>query len=123
MFQQDNSWLHKRIKKAHDLFINISFNLCIMLSISLINIKQDELFLFKERELTGAEKPTADETDIDAEELPLPDSTMDEFSRGVTDLDAAKKEEDVTKDKKVSSCSSLAHLIIKSMSIINHNLL
>ncbi|XP_058634527.1 dystrophin-like protein 1 isoform X2 [Onychostoma macrolepis] len=54
------------------------------------------------RELTGAEKPAADETDIDAEELPLPDSTMDEFSRGVTDLDAAKKEEDVTKDKKPS---------------------
>ncbi|RXN35530.1 carboxyl-terminal PDZ ligand of neuronal nitric oxide synthase [Labeo rohita] len=53
------------------------------------------------RELTGAEKPAADETDIDAEELPLPDSTMDEFSRGVTDLDAAKKEEDVSKDKKV----------------------
>uniref|UniRef100_A0A9J8BU18 Carboxyl-terminal PDZ ligand of neuronal nitric oxide synthase protein n=1 Tax=Cyprinus carpio carpio TaxID=630221 RepID=A0A9J8BU18_CYPCA len=53
------------------------------------------------RELTGAEKPPADETDIDAEELPLPDSTMDEFNRGVTDLDAAKKEEDVTKDKKV----------------------
>uniref|UniRef100_A0A673NB97 Carboxyl-terminal PDZ ligand of neuronal nitric oxide synthase protein n=1 Tax=Sinocyclocheilus rhinocerous TaxID=307959 RepID=A0A673NB97_9TELE len=54
------------------------------------------------RELTGAEKPAADETDIDAEELPLPDSTMDEFNRGVTDLDVAKKEEDVTKDKKVS---------------------
>ncbi|XP_065128654.1 carboxyl-terminal PDZ ligand of neuronal nitric oxide synthase protein [Paramisgurnus dabryanus] len=54
------------------------------------------------RELTGAEKPTAEETDIDAEELPLPDSTMDEFSRGVTDLDAAKKEEDLTKDKKPS---------------------
>uniref|UniRef100_A0A8C2JTH4 Carboxyl-terminal PDZ ligand of neuronal nitric oxide synthase protein n=1 Tax=Cyprinus carpio TaxID=7962 RepID=A0A8C2JTH4_CYPCA len=54
------------------------------------------------RELTGAEKPPADETDIDAEELPLPDSTMDEFNRGVTDLDAAKKEEDVTKDKKPS---------------------
>lgn len=54
------------------------------------------------RELTGAEKPAADETDIDAEELPLPDSTMDEFSRGVTDLDAAKKDEDVSKDKKPS---------------------
>uniref|UniRef100_A0A671T4L7 Carboxyl-terminal PDZ ligand of neuronal nitric oxide synthase protein-like n=1 Tax=Sinocyclocheilus anshuiensis TaxID=1608454 RepID=A0A671T4L7_9TELE len=54
------------------------------------------------RELTGAEKPAADETDIDAEEIPLPDSTMDEFSRGVTDLDMAKKEEDVTKDKKPS---------------------
>ncbi|XP_016140231.1 carboxyl-terminal PDZ ligand of neuronal nitric oxide synthase protein-like, partial [Sinocyclocheilus grahami] len=54
------------------------------------------------RELTGAEKPAADETDIDAFEIPLPDSTMDEFSRGVTDLDVAKKEEDVTKDKKPS---------------------
>ncbi|XP_048056015.1 carboxyl-terminal PDZ ligand of neuronal nitric oxide synthase protein isoform X1 [Megalobrama amblycephala] len=59
------------------------------------------------RELTGAEKPTADETDIDAEELPLPDSTMDEFSRGVTDLDAAKKEEDVTKDIKPSEEPSI----------------
>lgn len=55
-----------------------------------------------ERELTGAEKPAAEETDIDAEELPLSDSTMDEFSRGVTDLDAAKKDEDLTKDKKPS---------------------
>ncbi|KAI7807865.1 putative carboxyl-terminal PDZ ligand of neuronal nitric oxide synthase protein [Triplophysa rosa] len=53
------------------------------------------------RELTGAEKPAAEETDIDAEELPLPDSTMDEFNRGVTDLDAAKKD-DLTKDKKPS---------------------
>ncbi|XP_052415164.1 carboxyl-terminal PDZ ligand of neuronal nitric oxide synthase protein [Carassius gibelio] len=59
------------------------------------------------RELTGAEKPAADETDIDAEELPLPDSTMDEFNRGVTDLDAAKKEEDVTKDKKPSEEPSI----------------
>lgn len=78
--------------------------------------------LSKERELTGAEKPALDETDIDAEEVPLPDSTVDDFSRGVTDLDAPKKEEDVTKDKKVSSCSSLAHLIIQFISIINHNL-
>ncbi|KAA0712975.1 PDZ ligand of neuronal nitric oxide synthase protein C-terminal [Triplophysa tibetana] len=54
------------------------------------------------RELTGAEKPAAEETDIDAEELPLPDSTMDEFNRGVTDLDAAKKDEDLTKDNKPS---------------------
>uniref|UniRef100_A0A672MYH9 PID domain-containing protein n=1 Tax=Sinocyclocheilus grahami TaxID=75366 RepID=A0A672MYH9_SINGR len=59
------------------------------------------------RELTGAEKPAADETDIDAFEIPLPDSTMDEFSRGVTDLDVAKKEEDVTKDKKVSASQKL----------------
>ncbi|KAJ8277936.1 hypothetical protein GJAV_G00081860 [Gymnothorax javanicus] len=54
------------------------------------------------RKLTGAEKTLAEETDIDAEEVPLPDSTVDEFSRGVTDLDAAKKEEDVGVDKKVS---------------------
>ncbi|XP_045071526.1 carboxyl-terminal PDZ ligand of neuronal nitric oxide synthase protein [Coregonus clupeaformis] len=42
------------------------------------------------RELTGAEKSAvAVETDIDAEEapLPLPDSTVEEFNRGVTDLD------------------------------------
>ncbi|KAK6308854.1 hypothetical protein J4Q44_G00203170 [Coregonus suidteri] len=42
------------------------------------------------RELTGAEKlVVAVETDIDAEEapLPLPDSTVEEFNRGVTDLD------------------------------------
>nr|XP_046209035.1 carboxyl-terminal PDZ ligand of neuronal nitric oxide synthase protein-like isoform X8 [Oncorhynchus gorbuscha] len=42
------------------------------------------------RELTGAEKSVvAEETDIDAEEapLPLPDSTVEEFNRGVTDLD------------------------------------
>ncbi|CAM4625723.1 unnamed protein product [Leuciscus chuanchicus] len=55
-----------------------------------------------ERELTGAEKPALDETDIDAEEVPLPDSTVDDFNRGVTDLDAPKKEEDVTMDKKPS---------------------
>ncbi|XP_051986590.1 carboxyl-terminal PDZ ligand of neuronal nitric oxide synthase protein-like isoform X2 [Xyrauchen texanus] len=52
------------------------------------------------RELTGAEKPAAEETDIDAEELPLPDSSMDEVSRGVTDLDAARKEDDVINDTK-----------------------
>ncbi|XP_072540457.1 carboxyl-terminal PDZ ligand of neuronal nitric oxide synthase protein isoform X1 [Salminus brasiliensis] len=56
----------------------------------------------QDRELTGAEKTAAEETDIDAEELPLPDSTVDEFSRGVTDLDAAKKEDDVTVDKNLS---------------------
>ncbi|XP_030647743.1 carboxyl-terminal PDZ ligand of neuronal nitric oxide synthase protein [Chanos chanos] len=57
------------------------------------------------RELTGAEKTVAEETDIDAEELPLPDSTVDEFNRGVTDLDAAK--EDDSKDKKVSEEPSI----------------
>ncbi|KAK1796683.1 hypothetical protein P4O66_009706 [Electrophorus voltai] len=55
--------------------------------------------LCADRELPGAEKAMAEETDIDAEELPLPDSTAEEFRRGVTDLDTAKKEDDVTKDK------------------------
>ncbi|XP_010870591.1 carboxyl-terminal PDZ ligand of neuronal nitric oxide synthase protein isoform X2 [Esox lucius] len=44
-------------------------------------------------ELKGAEKPAvAVETDIDAEEatLPLPDSTVEEFNRGVTDLDGVE---------------------------------
>uniref|UniRef100_A0A8B9L914 Carboxyl-terminal PDZ ligand of neuronal nitric oxide synthase protein n=1 Tax=Astyanax mexicanus TaxID=7994 RepID=A0A8B9L914_ASTMX len=61
----------------------------------------------QDRELTGAEKTAAEETDIDAEELPLPDSTVDEFSRGVTDLDAAKKEDDVTIDKNLSEDASI----------------
>ncbi|XP_066520270.1 carboxyl-terminal PDZ ligand of neuronal nitric oxide synthase protein isoform X1 [Hoplias malabaricus] len=61
----------------------------------------------QDRELTGAEKTVAEETDIDAEELPLPDSTVDEFSRGVTDLDAAKKEDAVTKDKELSDDASV----------------
>ncbi|KAI5109430.1 carboxyl-terminal PDZ ligand of neuronal nitric oxide synthase protein isoform X1 [Silurus meridionalis] len=54
----------------------------------------------QDRELTGAEKTLAEETDIDAEELPLPDSTVDEFSRGVTDLDAANEDDDGLKDNK-----------------------
>ncbi|KAJ8390435.1 hypothetical protein AAFF_G00103700 [Aldrovandia affinis] len=56
------------------------------------------------RQLTDAEKKTAEETDIDAEEVPLPESTVDEFNRGVTDLDAAKEEveEDIDRDEKVS---------------------
>ncbi|KAI4883356.1 hypothetical protein NFI96_011203 [Prochilodus magdalenae] len=61
----------------------------------------------QDRELTGAEKTVAEETDIDAEELPLPDSTVDEFSRGVTDLDAAKKDDDVTKDKNPAEEASI----------------
>lgn len=62
-----------------------------------------------DRELTGAEKTLAEETDIDAEEAPLPDSTADEFSRGVTDLDAAKDDDDEEglKDKKVNSSTTL----------------
>ncbi|KAK3557583.1 hypothetical protein QTP70_030513, partial [Hemibagrus guttatus] len=54
----------------------------------------------QDRELTGAEKTLAEETDIDAEELPFPDSTVDEFSRGVTDLDAAKEDDEGLKDTK-----------------------
>lgn len=60
-----------------------------------------------DRELTGAEKTLAEETDIDAEELPLPDSTVDEFSRGVTDLDAAKNDDEDLTDQKVNSCTPL----------------
>ncbi|XP_041126739.1 carboxyl-terminal PDZ ligand of neuronal nitric oxide synthase protein-like isoform X2 [Polyodon spathula] len=54
------------------------------------------------RQLTGAEKSVAEETDIDAEEVPLPDSTVDEFNRGVTDLDTAKTEQDTCNEKKIS---------------------
>ncbi|XP_041913628.1 carboxyl-terminal PDZ ligand of neuronal nitric oxide synthase protein isoform X2 [Alosa sapidissima] len=63
-----------------------------------------------DRELTGAEKTLAEETDIDAVELPVPDSTVDEFNRGVTDLDEAKKDDEIPKDKKVSeeACILLA---------------
>ncbi|MCJ8729801.1 hypothetical protein PDJAM_G00110660 [Pangasius djambal] len=61
----------------------------------------------QDRELTGAEKTLAEETDIDAEELPLPDSTVDEFSRGVTDLDAAKKDDEGLKDKKLCEDTSI----------------
>uniref|UniRef100_A0A8C9UXM4 Carboxyl-terminal PDZ ligand of neuronal nitric oxide synthase protein n=1 Tax=Scleropages formosus TaxID=113540 RepID=A0A8C9UXM4_SCLFO len=53
------------------------------------------------RQLTGAEKTAAEETDIDAEEIPVPDNTVDEINRGVTDLDAAK-EEDNGPETKVS---------------------
>ncbi|XP_027010233.1 carboxyl-terminal PDZ ligand of neuronal nitric oxide synthase protein isoform X2 [Tachysurus fulvidraco] len=61
----------------------------------------------QDRELTGAEKTLAEETDIDAEELPLPDSTVDEFSRGVTDLDAAEKDDEGLKDTKLSDDTSI----------------
>lgn len=60
-----------------------------------------------DRELTGDEKTLAEETDIDAEELQLPDSTVDEFSRGVTDLDAAKEDDEGLSDRKVSGCTDL----------------
>ncbi|KAK2858205.1 hypothetical protein Q7C36_006124 [Tachysurus vachellii] len=61
----------------------------------------------QDRELTGAEKTLAEETDIDAEELPLPDSTVDEFSRGVTDLDAAEKDDEGLKDTKLCDDTSI----------------
>ncbi|XP_027623305.1 uncharacterized protein C1orf226 homolog isoform X3 [Tupaia chinensis] len=47
------------------------------------------------RQLTGAERvstATAEETDIDAVDVPLPGADVLEFSRGVTDLDAVGKE-------------------------------
>nr|AKH45453.1 nitric oxide synthase 1 adaptor protein isoform e [Rattus norvegicus] len=47
------------------------------------------------RQLTGAERvstATAEETDIDAVEVPLPGNDILEFSRGVTDLDAIGKD-------------------------------
>ncbi|XP_067086876.1 carboxyl-terminal PDZ ligand of neuronal nitric oxide synthase protein-like [Osmerus mordax] len=67
------------------------------------------------RELTGAEKPAvAVETDIDAEEGALPDSTEDEFNRGVTDLDATPLDAtpldangDSSQDQKVPEEASL----------------
>ncbi|XP_073903733.1 carboxyl-terminal PDZ ligand of neuronal nitric oxide synthase protein isoform X3 [Castor canadensis] len=63
------------------------------------------------RQLTGAERAptgreglssTAEETDIDAVEVPLPGSDVLEFSRGVTDLDAVGKEGGSHTDPKVS---------------------
>ncbi|XP_031792649.1 carboxyl-terminal PDZ ligand of neuronal nitric oxide synthase protein isoform X3 [Sarcophilus harrisii] len=57
------------------------------------------------RQLTGAEKAsaaTAEETDIDAVDIPLPGSDILDFSRGVTDLDAVGKEGDPLTDTKVS---------------------
>ncbi|XP_047409638.1 carboxyl-terminal PDZ ligand of neuronal nitric oxide synthase protein-like isoform X4 [Sciurus carolinensis] len=57
------------------------------------------------RQLTGAERAstaTAEETDIDAVEVPLPGNDILEFSRGVTDLDAVGKEGTSHMDSKVS---------------------
>ncbi|KAJ1064403.1 hypothetical protein K5549_014817 [Capra hircus] len=56
------------------------------------------------RQLTGAERTstaTAEETDIDAVEVPLPGNDTLEFSRGVTDLDAVGKEGGSHTDPKV----------------------
>lgn len=47
------------------------------------------------RQLPGAERAspaTAEETDIDAVEVPVPGSDGLDFSRGVTDLDAVRKD-------------------------------
>ncbi|KAK7816364.1 hypothetical protein U0070_020879 [Myodes glareolus] len=57
------------------------------------------------RQLPGAERTsstTAEETDIDAVEVPLPGNDMLKFSRGVTDLDAVGKEGDSHIDSTVS---------------------
>ncbi|XP_037681408.1 carboxyl-terminal PDZ ligand of neuronal nitric oxide synthase protein isoform X2 [Choloepus didactylus] len=57
------------------------------------------------RQTTGAERgstATAEETDIDAVEVPLPGNDALEFSRGVTDLDAVGKEGGSHPDSKVS---------------------
>lgn len=53
--------------------------------------------------LTGAERAaaSAEETDIDAVELPLPGADILDFSRGVTDLDAVGKEASAYIDAKV----------------------
>lgn len=56
------------------------------------------------RQLPGAERAstaTAEETDIDAVEVPLPGNDILEFSRGVTDLDAVGKEGGSHQDPKV----------------------
>ncbi|NXJ96937.1 CAPON protein, partial [Corythaixoides concolor] len=52
--------------------------------------------------LTGAERAaaSAEETDIDAVELPLPGADILDFSRGVTDLDAVGKEASAYADTK-----------------------
>lgn len=65
-------------------------------------MSRDERSAFSVRHLTGAEKAATEETDIDAEEAAAPpDSTLSEFTRGVTDLDLAKEEPAVDPDKKV----------------------
>lgn len=53
--------------------------------------------------LAGAERAaaSAEETDIDAVELPLPGADILDFSRGVTDLDAVGKEGSAYGDAKV----------------------
>ncbi|XP_058166002.1 carboxyl-terminal PDZ ligand of neuronal nitric oxide synthase protein isoform X3 [Dasypus novemcinctus] len=58
------------------------------------------------RQLTGAERAstaTAEETDIDAIEVPLPENDVLQFNRGVTDLDAVGQEGGSQPDSKVPS--------------------
>lgn len=56
--------------------------------------------------LTSVERAaSAEETDIDAVELPLPGADILDFNRGVTDLDAVGKEASAYADAKV--CGSL----------------
>ncbi|XP_048395000.1 carboxyl-terminal PDZ ligand of neuronal nitric oxide synthase protein isoform X2 [Stegostoma tigrinum] len=50
--------------------------------------------------LTEAEKEASEETDIDAIEPPLHDGSEANFSRGVTDLDAVRKEQNLHKVEK-----------------------
>ncbi|XP_078074252.1 carboxyl-terminal PDZ ligand of neuronal nitric oxide synthase protein isoform X3 [Mustelus asterias] len=52
------------------------------------------------QQLTDVEKEASEETDIDAIDPPLHDGTEADFSRGVTDLDAVHKEQDLHKVKK-----------------------
>ncbi|XP_016065923.1 PREDICTED: carboxyl-terminal PDZ ligand of neuronal nitric oxide synthase protein-like isoform X3 [Miniopterus natalensis] len=62
------------------------------------------------RQLTGAERASmaaAEETDIDAVEVPLPGSESLEFSRGVTDLDAVGNDGGSHADSKVPPLESV----------------
>ncbi|XP_067893836.1 carboxyl-terminal PDZ ligand of neuronal nitric oxide synthase protein isoform X2 [Heterodontus francisci] len=53
------------------------------------------------QQLTDAEKEASEETDIDAIDPPLQDGLEADFSRGVTDLDAVRKEQDLHRVKKL----------------------
>uniref|UniRef100_A0A8D0CH30 Carboxyl-terminal PDZ ligand of neuronal nitric oxide synthase protein n=1 Tax=Scleropages formosus TaxID=113540 RepID=A0A8D0CH30_SCLFO len=68
------------------------------------------------RQLTGAEKTAAEETDIDAEEIPVPDNTVDEINRGVTDLDAAKEEDNGPETKDASILLSTPRMLLPASS-------
>ncbi|XP_043555766.1 carboxyl-terminal PDZ ligand of neuronal nitric oxide synthase protein isoform X2 [Chiloscyllium plagiosum] len=53
------------------------------------------------QQLTETEKEASEETDIDAIEPPIHESSEVDFSRGVTDLDAVRKEQDLHQVKKL----------------------